>query len=99
MMDDPELLRRYVEDHAEEAFTELVGRHLGLVYSTALRRVGQDAHLAEDVAQKVFIDLARKASLLRGRATLSGWLYVSTHVASAAVVRSERRRKTRETEA
>ncbi|HWA86415.1 MAG TPA: sigma-70 family RNA polymerase sigma factor [Opitutus sp.] len=98
-MDDHELLRRYVEDHAEEAFTELVRRHLGLVYSTALRRVGGDAHLAEDVAQQVFSDLARKAAVLRSRATLTGWLHVSTHVASAAVVRGEQRRKTRETAA
>ena len=99
MMDDAELLRRYVEDRAENAFTEIVHRHLGLVYSTALRRVGRDAQLAEDVAQKVFTDLARKAPSLRGRTTLGGWLYVSANVASAAIVRAEQRRKVRETEA
>ena len=99
MNNDAELLRRYVEERAEDAFTELVQRHLGLVYTTALRRVGYDAHLAEDVAQTVFTDLARKAASLRGRATISGWLYISTHLASAAVVRVEQRRKTRETEA
>ena len=96
---DAELLRRYVEDRSEDAFTELVHRHLGLVYATALRRVGHDAHLAEDVAQKVFADLARKAASLRGHATLTGWLYVSAHVASAAVVRGEQRRKSRESAA
>jgi len=99
MMDDAELLRRYAADHAEDAFAELVRRHLGLVYSVALRRVGGDTQLAEDVAQKVFADLARKAASLRGHVTLGGWLYVSAHFTSAAVVRSERRRKTRETEA
>ena len=36
---DLELLARYSRQHAEEAFTELVGRHLGLVYSAALRQV------------------------------------------------------------
>ncbi len=97
MKDDADLLRRYVEDRSEDAFTELVRRHLGLVYATALRRVGGDTHLAEDVAQKVFADLARKAATLRDHATLGGWLYVSTQVAAAAVVRSEQRRKTRET--
>jgi RNA polymerase sigma factor (sigma-70 family) len=99
MKPDRELLRCYLEQNSEPAFTEIVQRHLELVYSTALRRVGGDAQLAEDVAQKVFSDLARKAASLTERASLSGWLYVSTNVASAAVVRSERRRKTREAEA
>lgn len=99
MNTDRELLRRYLDQNSETAFAEIVQRHLGLVYSTSLRRVGGDAQLAEDVAQKVFGDLARKAASLVDRTSLSGWLYVSAHVTSAAVVRSERRRKARETEA
>ncbi len=99
MTADSELLRRYVDERSESAFTELVQRHVGLVYSVALRRVGGDAQLAEDVAQKVFADLARKAAALRDRPTLGGWLYASSHLASAGVVRSERRRKERETAA
>lgn len=97
MNDDAALLRSYVEDHSETAFAGLVRRHIPLVYSVALRRVGGDAHLAEDVAQKVFVNLARKAASLRGHASLSGWLYVSAQLASADLVRSEQRRKTRET--
>ncbi len=96
---DTQLLHRYVQNRDENAFTALVRLRLGLVYSIALRRVGGDTQLAEDVAQKVFTDLARKASSLSGRTTLTGWLYVSTDHASAAVVRSERRRKNREMEA
>ena len=99
MHSDAELLRRYLEQQSEPAFAEIVQRHIGLVYSVALRRVGGDAHLAEDVAQKVFADLARKAPSLRDRPTLGGWLYASAHLASAAVVRAERRRKAREMEA
>jgi RNA polymerase sigma factor (sigma-70 family) len=99
MKTDAELLRCYVEEGSDAAFTELVQRHLGLVYSVALRRVAGDTHLAEDVAQKVFTDLARKADSLRDRATVSGWLYTSTHLAAAAIVRGERRRRTRETAA
>jgi DNA-directed RNA polymerase specialized sigma24 family protein len=99
MKDDAELLRSYVEDCSEKAFAELVRRHLGLVYSGALRRVGHDMHLAEDIAQKVFSDLARKAPSLAGRASIAGWLYVSTHLAAAEVVHKERRRKARENEA
>ncbi len=99
MNTDADLLRRYVHDRDEPAFTELVERHLGLVYSVALRRVGGDTHLAEDVTQRVFSVLARKAPALTGRTTLSGWLYTSAHLTSAAVVRGERRRKGHETEA
>src|SRR6266516_1912148 len=74
-MNDSELLRRYAENGCETAFTELVKRHLDLVYSAALRQVGGDAHLAQDVAQTVFVDLARKASSISARSVLTGWLY------------------------
>ncbi len=60
MSDDIELLRRYAEEGAEEAFRELVARHVDLVYAAARRTLG-DLHLAQDVAQTVFSDLARKA--------------------------------------
>ena len=58
MADDAELIRRYAEQRSEAAFAELVRRHLGLVYSAALRRLGGDAHGAADVAQVVFVKLA-----------------------------------------
>ena len=96
MNDDTELLRRYVNDRSEDAFRELVRRHIGLVYSCSLRRVGNDTHLAEDVTQKVFCDFARKAQSLRHHRALSGWLYVSAQLAAAEAVRNERRRKARE---
>jgi len=98
-MDDIELLRRYAEDDSEEAFAELVRRHLNLVYSAALRRVGDDVHLARDVTQKVFIALARQASSLSGRRTLIGWLYTASRYSAAHVVRTEHRRKEREQKA
>jgi hypothetical protein len=50
MVDDAELLRRYAGTASEEAFTELVQRHLNLVYSAALRQVGHDRALAQEVA-------------------------------------------------
>ncbi len=96
MIEDSELLRRYVEDRSQAAFSELVQRRVNLVYSVALRQVGGDAHLAEDVTQKVFADLARKASSLMTRPVLSGWLYRSAQYAGTDVVRSERRRRARE---
>jgi RNA polymerase sigma factor (sigma-70 family) len=99
MPTDSQLLGRFLRDRAEDAFAELVARHLGLVHSAALRMVGGDAHLARDVAQTVFADLARKAPALAGREVLAGWLYTSTHHAAANIVRAERRRREREQEA
>jgi RNA polymerase sigma factor (sigma-70 family) len=99
MDDDAQLLARYVRDGSEAAFTELVRRYLNLVYSAALRQVGGDRHRAEEVAQVVFADLARKASDLSRHSALIGWLYTSTHYAARNLARSERRRRTHEEEA
>jgi RNA polymerase sigma factor (sigma-70 family) len=98
-MEDTQLLCRYLDDRSEEAFTNLVSRHVNLVYFAALRRVGGDRHLADDVTQRVFADLARKAPSLKTRAVLTGWLYTSTRFAAAQAVRTERRRRTLEQEA
>lgn len=98
MIEDAELLRRYAEEKSEEAFAELVRRHLDLVYGVAHRQVGGDAHLAQDVAQVVFTALARKAPSLASRPVLAGWLHRSAQFAAIDVVRAERRRRTREEE-
>jgi len=65
MTDDQELLREYAKTGSEKAIGELVSRHLPLVFSAALRQVGGDHELAEDVDQNVFIDLVRKARPVR----------------------------------
>ena len=98
-MNDHELLQRYAASRCEAAFTELVKRYVDLVHSAALRQVGGDAHLAQDVTQAVFIDLARKAASLPGSAVLAGWLYTGTCYAAAKAVRSEQRWRLREQEA
>lgn len=99
MNDDAELLRRYAEDQADDAFAELVRRHVDFVYSAALRQLNGDAHLAADATQLVFADLARKAPSLVRHRVLAGWLFTSTRFATAKLVRSERRRQAREQEA
>jgi len=97
-MDDHELLREYLEKDSEKAFSELVTRHLNLVYSTAVRIV-QDTALARDVAQSVFILLARKAATIRSGNSLPGWLYRVTRSQSINAVRKDRTRRQHETSA
>lgn len=99
MTDDLELLRRHLDEHSQAAFTELVQRHLNLVYGAALRRTDGDGALAEDIAQQVFTQLARDAASLRRHPLLAGWLYVATRHAAASAMRAERRRKLREAQA
>jgi len=99
MEDDRQLLRRYAAQGSEAAFREVVARHVNLVYSAALRRTGGDAHLAQDVAQLVFTDLARKARSLPENVVLAGWLHQATRYAAARLLRTERRRAAREQEA
>jgi len=99
MADSGQLLRDYQQRHDEGAFSELVNRHIDLVYSTALRRTGGDAHLAQDIAQTVFTDLARKARRLPRDVVLGGWLYRHTCFTAAKALRSDRRRQIREREA
>src|SRR5215472_3849466 len=96
--DDMALLREFAENGSEAAFAELVKRHLNMVYSAALRRVG-DPDEAKDVAQVVFLILARKAKSLSPRTVLTGWLYETTRFSSKKLLRSKIRREIREREA
>ena len=99
MEEDRELLRRYAVDGSESAFAELVERHVKLVYSAALRQVEGDAHLAQDVTQSIFLDLARKSARLTRHNSLAGWLYTSVRFAAATARRTVRRRRERERQA
>lgn len=99
MSDDAELLRRYAEEQSEAAFAEFVQRHAGLVYASALRRLGGDAHAASDVVQKVFISVARNVRTLTQCEHLSSWLFAATRNAALNHMRDEIRRKQREQKA
>jgi len=97
-MEDWQLLQDYAVRGSESAFRTLVGRHLGLVHSAALRQVNDHA-LAEEVSQAVFILLARKARTLSRQTLLTGWLFQTTRFVAARTLRSEHRRQRREQEA
>jgi RNA polymerase sigma factor (sigma-70 family) len=97
--DSQQLLAEYVDNASEPAFRALVERYINPVYSTALRLVGGDAHLAQDITQTVFADLARKAAKLPPATVLGGWLHRDTCFVASKALRGERRRQFRERQA
>src|SRR2546422_140973 len=97
-MEDAKLLYEYAATKSERVFSELVARHVGLVYSAALRQV-RDPHLAEEVTQTVFLRLAQKAWTFRDGVILSGWLFRATRFVASETMRTENRRRHREQQA
>ena len=98
VMDDYELLQAYAARRAEDAFNALTERYMGLVYSAAVRQTG-NPQAAEDVAQAVFLTLARKAGSISRKVVLAGWLLRTTRYAAANARRLEQRRQYYEREA
>src|SRR5260221_5613224 len=94
-MQDAQDLKDFSETGSQQAFARLVGRHIDLVYSAAMRQVGNH-HLAQDVTQNVFVDLARKARSLSRQTVLGAWLLVATPYAGRDALRSESQRKRHE---
>src|SRR5690242_4701797 len=99
---DAELLREYAENGSEPAFTLLVARYTTLVYSAALRQA-DSPDVAAEIAQRVFIGMARGAQTLAPRlghgASLAGWLCRSTRNLTLNLRRDEFRRHSRERQA
>ncbi len=100
MTSDLDLLRQFTRENSQDAFSEIVRRHLDLVYSAALRQV-RSPQLAEEVAQSVFTDLARNAGKMSGTgvppvSSLTPWLYAVTRRTAIDIIRKESRRQLRE---
>ena len=94
-MTDIELLNQH-RNGSEAAFADLVRRHLTWVYGLVRRRL-RDSHLADDVAQAVFILLHRKSPQFTTDRAMMSWLYKTACYASDSAARGERRRQHRET--
>jgi RNA polymerase sigma factor (sigma-70 family) len=89
---DRQLLEAFLARRDETSFAALVERYGGLVLGVCRRVLGhrQDA---EDVFQATFLVLARQASGIRRRGSVSCWLHgVAWRLAQKARVRAARRR-------
>src|SRR5688572_12175349 len=96
MIEGEQWLAEYAQTGSEAAFREVVERYVNLVYSAAIRLVNGDTHLAEDVTQKVFADLAGMARKISRDVKLGGWLHRHTCFVANNTMRGERRRQLRE---
>jgi RNA polymerase sigma-70 factor (ECF subfamily) len=74
----------------QAAMSTLYDRYSGIVYSVALRVVG-DTGIAEDILQEVFLKLWRNPEAFdTGRGSLAGWLAVMSRNRAIDVVRKRR---------
>jgi RNA polymerase sigma factor (sigma-70 family) len=92
---DAALLDRFLHSGDENAFSALVARHGPMVHGVC-QRVLRDGGAAEDVAQAVFLVLARKARSIRRRETLAAWMYRTARHLALNYLRSQARRRQRE---
>ncbi|HUK83312.1 MAG TPA: sigma-70 family RNA polymerase sigma factor [Verrucomicrobiae bacterium] len=79
-----------VKDGDHEAFRTLIERHQRAVINVIYRAIG-DAWEAEDLAQRVFIQVFRSAGRYKPTAKFTTWLFTITHNA----ILNERRRRAR----
>jgi RNA polymerase sigma factor (sigma-70 family) len=92
---DSELLAQFTRDQSQDAFSELVNRHLNLVYSAALRQV-RSPELAEEISLSVFSRLATHATKLPQDTIVTAGLYKVACNSAIDAVRREARRQARE---
>lgn len=92
-VDDMALLRQYVDEDSQDAFSALLDRHASWIHASA-RRALRTRDLADDATQTVFVILARKAPSISPNVRVSGWLYHTTRfVISDLRKRSMRHRR------
>ncbi|MEO5916843.1 MAG: sigma-70 family RNA polymerase sigma factor [Luteolibacter sp.] len=89
--DDSTLLNDFRDKRSDAAFTELVRRHLPLVFHVARRRLGSAA-LAEEAAQNAFARLAAKAAAVSHHPErLRAWLHRTAYFEASTLARKETR--------
>jgi RNA polymerase sigma factor (sigma-70 family) len=88
-------LQQFARAGNQNAFRDIVRRHIDLVFATALRKVG-DTGGAQEISQNVFGALARKAWRFAPDDSLPAWLHKTTLLESKSWLRGELRRRRRE---
>jgi RNA polymerase sigma factor (sigma-70 family) len=86
---DGKLLTLYADRADEGAFAALVERHLYLVLSCAMRRLGC-RESGEEVALNVFTILSRKAKQMRDHPALEAWLHQTAQFESTKAFRRDK---------
>jgi RNA polymerase sigma factor (sigma-70 family) len=92
---DAELLRQFISERDERAFTALVHRHGRLVWAVCRHLTRSDAD-ADDAFQATFLVLIRNAAKVRDPAKLSSWLHGVAYKVCAKSRDASRRRIERE---
>ncbi len=87
-----DLLIRRAQKGEPEAFDELIRQKYRLIHRWALVKTG-DADDADDVTQRVLIQLLKKLGTFRGRSSFNSWLY---RITSNAAGELHRRKGARE---
>jgi len=87
-------LARFAHSGCEDAFRNVIDHYGSLVLNTARRRV-RDAGLAEELAQNVFVLLARKAGKVSRYRSVSAWLFETTRLEAAKLLRGQVRHQRR----
>ena len=91
---DAVLLRRFVTDRDNDAFTALIRRHGPIVYRVCRRLLGPTA--ADDAFQATFLVLATRARSVRKAGSLGSWLIGVAGRVARQMHKAERRRAVRE---
>ena len=94
VMDDHQLVSAYARGD-ELAFEILVQKYFRMVYTVAARQTG-DSHLAEEIAQSVFLILSRKARGFSTKISIPGWLLRTTSFVGRDAIKKRLRREQNE---
>jgi polysaccharide export outer membrane protein len=92
---DDELLKQFVRDSNQAAFTALIERHGPMVLGVC-RRALPNSQDAEDVCQATFLVLVRRAESIRKGTSLSSWLHGVACRLARDFQRDQGRRRKRE---
>jgi RNA polymerase sigma factor (sigma-70 family) len=92
---DAQLLKRFIADRDDAAFTTLLCRHSTMVWGVCKRMLGQDQD-AEEAFQATFVVLIRKAASIHPPSMVGNWLYGVAHQISLKARAMNAKRMSRE---